>query len=257
MCQTINGRNLLVVGDSMSRQFYLALLFMVDITFPSFFEFPGNRWCILTGTCPDYSLEGPEYTIACPNPAHSFNASFASRVQLNDPMFPANGTYNETAWLHLITTLNISILILNRGAWYVQTDLLLSQLTATFDYITSMHPQVKIIWRDTPFGHKDYDKHFNSLPLQAPAPLTSNKWNGHDINRQGAEIRKLILRNFTKIVYMTVLPMTATRVDSHCDSLHYCLPSVVNEWVMAFYEVIHIMDNYRHENNSLALCPIS
>jgi hypothetical protein len=104
------------------------------------------------------------------------------------------------------------------------------------------------------------DEDFNSLPLEVPPPIPRNfqthRWNWHKINKQGAEIRNLILQNFSSIVYMTVMPMTVTRVDSHLDPTHYCLPSVINEWVMAFYEVVHIMDNYRQEKLSLELCPI-
>lgn len=246
LCHTIRGRNILIVGDSMNKQFYLSLLFMVDRQFVQFFESPGDRWCAIVGTC---NISDSSYRVHCPNPAHDFNVTFARRVQLVDPIIPHEGARAiDDAWLPSIRSLNTSILLLNSGAWYMRAKQFLPFLRTTFEYLRANHSDLTIIWRDTPYSHAEHNHLFSSLPLLRPRPFVKTQtvalYNWMEINAQGADIRLMITKEFPEIAYMTLLPMTAVRVDSHYDATHYCLPSVLNEWVLAFAEVLTIIDRF-------------
>jgi hypothetical protein len=71
----------------------------------------------------------------------------------------------------------------------------------------------------------------------------NSKSRNHEINQQNGLIRELLTTEFSDIsVFMSVMPMTALRIDSHNDYVHYCAPSVIDQWVVSLFKVIHIID---------------
>ena len=61
--------------------------------------------------------------------------------------------FNGLRWIDNIDRLNISILIINRGAHYTPNHELLPEVNATLLYLENRYPDLNIVWRNTPHGH--------------------------------------------------------------------------------------------------------
>jgi hypothetical protein len=77
-------------------------------------------------------------------------------------------------WFDLIEKHNISLLILNRGAHFLASELLIPELNNTL-HALQRHPHVSVIWRNTPYGHT-LDK-VDQAPLTIPQHILDPKFN--------------------------------------------------------------------------------
>jgi hypothetical protein len=154
-------------------------------------------------------------------------------------------------WEPSIHSLNISLVIFNRGAHYVHDNVLVDRLTSIFDYITKVHPSVTFIFRNTPVGHKDCSGFFYSEPQwystvseQLGEP-SHPEFHWQEIADQSPIARDLIRSKYPHIIYFDVFKMTMLRPDHHClengDCLHYCFHSVIDSWVIFFTNIVHLL----------------
>lgn len=238
LCESLHGKNILIVGDSISTQFYQTLVL------------------INTG---DTSLNTVNCTVETPHSAHPYiNIHFLR----NDILTIANVTHDNKEEDHLayswatqyewepsIKDLNISLVVLNRGAHYVHNNVLVERLTTVFDYLTKKHPTVTFLFRNTPVGHVGCPDLFQSAPYATVPALVGEPshpdWHWQEIADQNAITRELIHSKYPHIVYFDVYKLTMLRPDHHClekgDCFHYCFHSVIDSWAIFFTNIVHLL----------------
>lgn len=238
LCEALHGQNILIVGDSISTQFYQTLVL------------------INTG---DTSLNTINCSLEVP---HSNNPYITVHFLRNDILTIQNITHDNREEDHLayswatqyewepsIETLNISLVIMNRGAHYVKDHVLVERLTSIFDFLPQRHPSVTFIFRNTPVGHVDCPNYFQSVPYDS-VPTTVGEpshpdWHWQEISDQNAITKDLIHTKYPHIIYFDVYKMTMLRPDHHClekgDCFHYCFHSVIDSWVIFFTNVAHLL----------------
>ena len=151
----------------------------------------------------------------------------------------------EVEWAKTLETANISLLVLNRGAHYVEDAVLISELNTTLSYLQSNHPEVSILWRTTPYGHLDFAGHEISPPLSFPLrPDQLQKYNYDSFERQNQLVVSLLQEHYPEVLVLDVFPSTVLRQDSHVDPLHYCTPSHLNNWVIMFYNILRLVSEF-------------
>ncbi|GJP66901.1 hypothetical protein CLOP_g23779 [Closterium sp. NIES-67] len=131
-----------------------------------------------------------------------------------------------------------SILILNRGAHYKEDEVFRAELNETLNKARAAVPDLLIIYRSSPPGHKDCDILTDPLAdRQNPGDLPYH-WG--DFARQN-EIARELVRGVGG-VFLDVDYMTALRPDGHssppADCLHYCLPGPPDEWTRLLYHML-------------------
>lgn len=184
LCQMMKGRgNIMIVGDSVNE--LLAAQLVVDISLSS------NTNCLThtrrkdifareTIPCQDRSVDDPLTLTIVRNDYLSIRSE---EVRTNKWM--------ELSWEDAINPHNIGLLILNRGARYVEDSLLMEQLNSTMRYLHGNHPNVSIVWRNTPHGI-NFKESFFAPPLSNPPPIPHrNGW--ENFPRQNAMVYKYVI----------------------------------------------------------------
>lgn len=231
-CDILNGRNILVVGDSISEEMFFTIFTAMDAEchhpicedkIPSqVLEIRNDRLSLL--------LEN--VTGECPN-----------RAPLN---------FVECPFAKYIMEKNISILIMNRGAHYEDNEKTIADINETLAYITALYPSLSIIYRNTPHGHlNDTIDAFFSPPLLNPPKIaeeirlnyeTYGSWNYDKFHQQNVAVHAFLYANYPQILNLDFFTSTILRQDSHYDNLHYCMPGPIDTWVRTFlYNALRIM----------------
>ena len=112
--------------------------------------------------------------------------------------------------------------------------------------------RLTVLFRDTPHGNLRWLEEFDSLPLESLDRLKSPPYHpipsnySYDmIAQQNGMLMKFFEEIFPEIAFVPISVMSNLRLDSHVDSLHYCLPnSLLEQWVRSILEVIAIVDRY-------------
>jgi len=260
-CRALGGRWVLVVGDSLSGEFYDSLVSSLYVS--SEFTRPVSR--------------APTRKLCDDGPYPPLNASFVNFDHLTfKPDLIDFPLWRDTAkeiLYHVRQAEAVgaqTIVVLNRGA-HVKSDVEgdlqppfthdqifsahLSRLNFTIEWFKKTIPSAPLFWRTTTTGHPLCRHTLNSPPLAIPQNLsdTSVDWEaleGSDyfhrfhwdlIPEQNART----LAALPPMVHvLDVAPATALRHDSHPhfkykhrerqDCLHYCLPGPVDMWVELF-----------------------
>jgi GDSL/SGNH-like Acyl-Esterase family found in Pmr5 and Cas1p len=191
-------------------------------------------------------------TVDCGIELKPFNVTFVrnSWLELNHVDLSApNLRQYRIPWVPLLEPHNISILVMNRGAHYMQDHTLLEDLNRTIAHLTEHFPQITKIYRDTPSGQPNCHKMRNWSPLPNPQLNyfsrgvdyePSLSW--HNFDRQNQLTRALIQRYHPDIYFMEISRMMSYRADSHYDCLHWCLPGPIDQWVASFIDVVRVID---------------
>lgn len=145
-CRVINGKNILIVGDSISNEFAVALLTLFVRTF-------GLQDCPFSSPFKDScSKSYSSWKIPCSAYSNRHYPDFNIYFRRNDYVtINANcretGSVFEGNWIQLLGSVtNTSILILNSGLHYRTNKELLSSLSDTFGYLKLHYPNVSVIW---------------------------------------------------------------------------------------------------------------
>ncbi len=153
------------------------------------------------------------------------------------PEIAVHGSVHLFDWKPMIKKYDIQIVIINRGAHFVNDWDYIAQLYETFDYLTRNHPEISIFFRDTPPGHLNHHTLFNSAPLTHPQNETLLPYHWGEFRRQNGLAKNLIRERFPQVMYVDVATATSLRADKHADELHYCGYGPQNTWVLMIYNI--------------------
>jgi hypothetical protein len=183
MCETIRGRNILIVGDSISNEFFHTFL---GLAWPSNVPFVKKHTALLD----EATLSGDKgnaliVNITCPKVSQNYAISFVRNYYLTTNtdihkkylghsnvelryyyiymyiyvyiiyiyiyiyiyMYIYKYTYKYVyiirSWVNTVVQRKIDIVFMNRGAHYVINDLVLPELKDTFTYLRKKFPKVQ------------------------------------------------------------------------------------------------------------------
>jgi hypothetical protein len=248
MCRIMNGRGLVMVGDSIQGEYFYALLSSLTSRILIPHEFQNNEHFIhelrkeVNLICEKFCSVGthscePSITIPCGSyPSFQIHFFRDNHLTPNKP---------EYQWMDLLGNLNASVLLLNTGAHHKDTnDKLINDLRATFQILSLKYPKLSIIYRNTPTGHHACNETFHSPPFQNQSQvfpfddkeIKDYHWN--EFQKQNEMMQTLIDEEFPNILYLNFYNSSILRADSHPllgDCLHFCSSSVIDEWVVFLY----------------------
>lgn len=273
LCRLMNGRNIAFIGDSLNDEMHLTLIsaMMRDLHIPNIY---GNNTDYINtkrkrqqdycdGFChhPLYSQGAcREFVIDC-GIYPSFKSFFWASTHLNPSETDSMTFFKESI------DKNISLIILNSGAWYQPTDELLTNTELFLKELWKIHPNVSIIFRTSSPGHPRCESLEHSKPIhlnftENPVHLNYDfydfsddltkpkSFHYSDFINQSNHVVELIKTKFKNapIMVLNVHNSTSRRVDSHCisdgDCLHYCLPGPINVWVEFLFHMLVQLDHY-------------
>ena len=245
-CRMLDRKHILIVGDSISNQFYITLLFMM--------------WTEDDNKIPSHALNGrwPQTISVNCLKDHFFLVTYVRNYHLTaETTDQSKYRQVERAWIHLIakkdgllSKINRTIAIFNKGAHFDKEYYYISKLRKTFDEISQKYhhminkKQLRVIFRDTVSGVHYYLQYFKSTPLTERLDFNLSVLEKHwGWDRFGIEnnlTRNLIETEFPWVTYMNVSYSASLRLDSSHDGLHVCIPGPMDHWIMKFIEVINI-----------------
>ena len=252
MCQFMQGRTILLAGDSLQSQFYFSFvatalsstekLNLSTVTIVQNIEKCRN----LCEWTPHGSCERP-ITIDCGNQLPPYYILY-SRTNFLDTYI---NTKDSTRWLELIDIYNVSLLFINTGAHYQSDESLLQNINNSMQLLFHRpHQSVSVIYRNTFHGHDHCDRFISSSPLSRGAHyhLMDEQLRNHPnygwqhFDRQNHIVQEFLRVYFPQVVYLDIATSTNLRIDSHVskeDCYHYCLPGPVDTWVLFHYNVLY------------------
>eukprot|EP00667_Euglena_gracilis_P010670 EG_transcript_10866 len=214
--------DVLVVGDSLSYGFFVVLHLALGAS------------CNGTVICPD----------------HTFRILFTR----NDRLLLTNRSYFDKqhseiidSWFPaLLLSPSIGTVLLNRGAHYTRSDIVLEQVQGVLHALRQARPDVLVVFRNTAGGHHNCwrDGGVNGPPTQVPYQSWKGQADPHhwkEFPRQNRLLEALIRARFPGVLYLDVEQATSFRQDSHLsagDCLHYCIPGPLDHWVEAFAQLL-------------------
>lgn len=244
-CAALRGRDILLVGDSLTFTLHDTLLSaLLDAGAPALREHV--QW----DECPTHALCEAEAAAAAA--AGSATVRTASmRFIRNDhaTVAPsgANEARNEQMWTGALTP--NTLLVVNRGAHYVPDDRLEAGVRETLAWVAAHAPRgMGAIWRNTVPGHELgdflYEGNFSRFrtPLRerlvyAPDAAAA-KYNWNSFPRQNSLVERLVAEAAAAApdgapawLFLDVENSTVLRADRHRDGLHYCVPGPTDAWV--------------------------
>jgi hypothetical protein len=256
LCTMLNGKTIMFVGDSITLQFGTAMLNAVYDHVP--YQCNPDLTFFTTGM----------YEIKCPSNIKNFRLqivrndrlSLVLRKAVNTNNFTRQNKFIEFTWLPLINIIQPAILVLNRGAHFENTSVVLDSLREAFSYVYEHHPNTTVIWRNTPRGVEDHKEEFFNLPLKEPLdprapsiyPYAYEQY--HD---QNIAIREFLEKEFPKAIFWDIAHAMSFRQDGHRDPLHYCLPGPMDTWPWFLYNILTTIRNSVRMFSSLENCLVS
>ena len=221
MCEIMENRgNILMVGDSVHHLHYLSFqnLFYVN---------EGIRTC-------------PEERDTLPN-CHNLSLyyvrnDFLSTINSAVIDETKGSSSQQYPWIDLIDEKNISLMIINRGAHYKPDEELIADINSTLHFIFSRHPNMSVVWRNTPHGHADYQRFIFAPPLEDDPNLPENApYNYGRFKKQNALVQEFLAMHYPFVLVLDVFLPTVLRPDSHYDAIHVCVPGPVDLWTTLLY----------------------
>ncbi|GJP86222.1 hypothetical protein CLOP_g16272 [Closterium sp. NIES-67] len=244
-CQVLDGRRVLIVGDSISMLLADAIRFNVRLGAKDWDS--RVRWGEPTGYCKRYRNATKEpadkrcWTLhLCTDLGLSVRLFFVRDYYLNSTEavndFMVDKSFDES-WMGEIAAQNISIVVMNRGAHYIPDDQFERQMRSTLLALRQTHPDLLIIVRNTPAGHPQCWLHRKPVKQLLKLPHTDWHWDGYAAQN---EILKRLAEGVGG-VYMDVNASAVWRADGHIgrwDCLHYCHPGPVDTWVQLLHNML-------------------
>lgn len=227
MASLLKRTNVLLVGDSLSMHYYVSLLYALNSK---------SKECI--------EENGDNNNVG--SQAHIFDDINIYSIRNDHLVIPDQISTSSRSfeWVPIIQEKKIDVLILNRGAHWVNDELLIKGLETTFNYLKTNFPNVTIIYRSSGPGHFNQNN-FSGKPLKY-----YNKTNGPeyyhfaDTEWQNHLTKKLIHEHYPWILYIDMYPSISLRGDHHQDPLHYCIYSSFHNLLTLFiYNALKLAKN--------------
>jgi hypothetical protein len=253
LCKVLNGRNVMVVGDSISGEFFFT--FVSAMLFQAFTneqgELDGPRYSKNKELCEnicdwDKPCTGP-IMIDCGDEIPSFTISHERNTLLND----------VSSWIGRVAQENISLVIMNTGLHVIEGTV--SRVRETVQSLYTMHPNIDIVWRTNFVGHEycvekfsnppptmmtdENFSHLNMTPSVSDEMKKDYKWDyikGEDI-----KVQQMLVEEMPRVLILDVGHSTEYRSDSHSydrvgniDCIHYCMPGPIDSWLTFLYNAL-------------------
>jgi hypothetical protein len=239
-CAAINGRPVIVLGDSLSAEFYDTLvssLRRLDAGYAD--RAPDLRHVVCDG-----DGEQPSLIQFVSLETVFFEQIFEGYSVMDATVRAAQAEADS----HTAHTGAETIWVLNRGVWFRELNVHLELVEDMIQLVRSVAPDATLFWRTTPAGHPDTFGDVamqNAPPLARPPPAEAfadglpAQFNWWSIQEQNAATVAALPPD---VIVFDVVPATALRHDSHPvrsfeidgemrDGLHYCIPGPVDQWV--------------------------
>ncbi|CAM6094226.1 unnamed protein product [Calypogeia fissa] len=225
-----SNRNVLVVGDSINHEISVAIQNALMMNKSSIFteqKYAGEELCsdVLGGEGKGLEVLFVRNDYISPvRNSTSFGRTF------QDPWLPHldNGDGG------------VKILVLNRGAHYQDDRRFVEGLRLTFEVLRDKHPELLVIYRNTPSGHVNCTDFHAPIPEPIKGAPPSFHW--EDFDRQNA-LAKEIVEEFQHI-YLDVARPIGMRPEGHKhskDCLHYCQPGPLDLAVEMIYNALLLL----------------
>lgn len=247
MCKMLTDRNMLVLGDSISEEFFYSLasaVIQANETCPKTKEFKSAYFGV-GGLSPYQQITTSKF--GCSNSVLSYlrHDYFLMSQEGDKYAHSTDPTNYGMGWPVIMHQLNTALLVVNRGTHFVDDDIAIPELNATLNAIREKHGnKISIIFRSTAPGHTDFNEKRYSPPLKnaSEAVLKSFSWAKYE--NQNRLARALIHKYHENVLYLDVYPSMVLRADGHAteDGLHYCLPGPIDQWVVFLYNVLNLLE---------------
>ena len=268
VCNIMKGRNLMLVGDSLTNQFGASMIYAL---------FESN----VKITRPIVNVRGisQSFEIPCSNLTLKELPSFMIHIHRNDLLtlsVLAEGTNREQEqnryevkgltyvyeglrtgdypWFDAVGNTNISLLVLNRGAHFESIGKTVNDIDKVLTALKLKFPDVSVVWRNTARGHtlSERKQHPNApRSREEMKNLTILDFPKHhhweDFHAMNAAIYDLISVRHPGVLYLDIATSTEYRADRHLneeDGLHYCIPGPIDNWVNLFWNAIKLSSDF-------------
>ncbi len=255
-CRALRGRPLLLVGDSTSFTTHDSLLgALLDAPYPagaaplghSQFDGCPAGGHVVCGAEAEATAQLPE--------GHASKVLPSSLAFVRNDYLRLNAQYEAEGplsgfgpgghlhpWVHRLQP--STILLLNRGAHFVDTEAVLADVEATLAHIAERAPGALAIFRNTVGGVENITA--ERLPLAERRPYAAGGlaegYSWDQFAAQNEAVRELLdgLRTpwGSGVLYLDVDSSTCLRHDHHIDWLHSCIPGPQDHWALLLLAVL-------------------
>ncbi|KAI8583605.1 hypothetical protein K450DRAFT_277180 [Umbelopsis ramanniana AG] len=230
-CDVMARRHILLVGDILQFQMHELLL-------DSFRD--GPAVCYGELNCKDHTLcSEPEVRM------RYLRNDILSVVRKNPEVPGGHPEMRVVQWPWITSNVigKYPVLILNRGASYVDDDMFRTQLIDTMRIIRGAQMDHLIIYRSTPIGHPDCDSATAPLEVRpTESELQDLPYHWGDYKRQNLIAKEIV--QAAGGVFIDVAQMTDLRPDGHIggqDCMRYCIPGPLDAWADILYNVFLLL----------------
>lgn len=154
-------------------------------------------------------------------------------------------TYYGAGWPLIMHQLDTSLLIVNRGAHYVEDSVVIPEINNTLNALRREYgDKLSIIYRTTVPGHANWVAQYYAPPLKSASEADTQGYAWAQYENQNKLVRALLHEFHPEVLVMDVYPSTVLRSDGHAteDGLHYCIPGPIDQWVVFLYNILNVLD---------------
>lgn len=268
-CKMMNGRNILIVGDSLLEQWMFTLISAMHAQIILDSQINSNTTkkeileafdasltsCISQACAFGRDRCDDDHHVDCGHDLPGFNISFVFSTHLASP----DGSASNISWVDEIRNKNASLLILNTGAHSARNGAatIEKHLIPNLQKVAQRYPSVNVIYRNSARGHLNCVEMVNNAPLHTPQVVTpalekeffNAEFGWSHFDDMNTEIRNVLENQFPQYIYLDSATALNLRADSHTidhigehiDCLHYCMPGPLDESVAQFYRALIVL----------------
>ena len=259
-CLLLDGRNIMIVGDSLSNQFHDTLLLAAQ---PASRQLQRSANLCHDSNCSGHLVcDGSGYRPSSVRFFRSYDLGTRTNWLPTNESFGSKNSYEP--WLPHLREYHI--LLINRGLHYTDDAVFSNEVATSLQLVRTLYPDLLILWRSTVPGHWNCSNITSDGASTLSSPWTQpllaryastngslvypeRRWSsayGWDkIAPQNLIARRLVEDPAVRGIFLDVLGPTELRHDAHMtpmrDCLHYCQPGPLDTWVVLFYNVLRVV----------------
>lgn len=229
-CQLLNGRHLVLLGDSLSQHWAVLLQLTNSTTARSREGTLGHSQFVVLGA---------PLCISSGHPAH---LSLLKNWQITSDDVPGWEPGLDSFFKMVRNVSNSSMIaVVNRGAHYTPNDQFLHEVRRVLRHVTTQSGVSTVVWRNTPPGHVNCTSYDG--PISSPQPESGLPYNWGHFREQNRLVEVLLQTEFPFVWHMDVYAATVLRPDGHSnanDCLHYKMAHSIPliHWTRLFYNML-------------------
>ena len=245
-CSVLNRRNILIVGDSLNFQFAETINYFVGDG-QTVDQWSTKPVSICSGEASLLFIRNDHLTLQEKDvdPKKTWHHDKKNNLILNP-------------WIHYLIDSpgKFPVVILNRGAHYVESDILLNdlkKLEILFKNET-IREKTLFLYRNTVSGHGECNKYLSPGISSVTEDDVRNNW-------VKFAAQNALVKSYLDSLSVVTIDANATsyyRPDSHVagrheDCLHYCMPGPVDTWVIFLFNILRLL--FLKPHRSSIPCP--